>query len=42
MFDPRPESDQVIQSCDIFVDREGLLYVTDYNAGLYILDYKGA
>jgi len=41
MFDPRPESAQVIQSCDVFVDREGLLYVTDYNAGLYILEYKG-
>lgn len=41
MFDPRPESAQVIQSCDVFVDREGLLYMTDYNAGLYILEYKG-
>ncbi len=41
MFDPRPESAQVIQSCDVFVDREGLLYVTDYNAGLYILAYTG-
>lgn len=41
MFDPRPESEQVIQTCDIFVDREGLIYVTDYNAGLYILEYKG-
>ncbi len=41
MFDPRPESAQVIQSCDVFVDREGLLYITDYNAGLYILEYKG-
>jgi hypothetical protein len=42
MFDTRPDSAQVIQSCDIYVDREGLLYVTDYNAGLYILQYKGA
>jgi hypothetical protein len=41
MYDPRPESTQVIQSCDLFVDRQGLIYVTDYNAGLYILEYKG-
>jgi hypothetical protein len=41
MFDPRPASQQKIQTCDVFVNREGLLYVTDYNAGLYILEYKG-
>ncbi len=41
MYDPRPASAQVIQSCDVFVDRNGLMYVTDYNAGLYILQYKG-
>ncbi|GAC1568121.1 MAG: LVIVD repeat-containing protein [Ktedonobacteraceae bacterium] len=41
MFDTRPNRPRVIQSCDVFVDREGLMYVTDYNAGLYILQYKG-
>jgi len=41
MYDPRPASAHVIQSCDVFVDRSGLMYVTDYNAGLYILEYKG-
>jgi hypothetical protein len=41
MYDPRPASAHVIQSCDVFADRNGLLYVTDYNAGLYILEYKG-
>ncbi len=41
MFDPRPASQQQIQTCDVFVDRNGMLYVTDYNAGLYILEYKG-
>jgi len=34
LHENRPES-------FVFVDREGLLYVTDYNAGLYILEYKG-
>ena len=41
MFDTRPNRPRVIQSCDVFVDHEGLMYVTDYNAGLYILQYKG-
>jgi len=41
MYDPRPASAQVIQSCDVFVDKQGLIYVTDYNAGLYILEYTG-
>jgi hypothetical protein len=40
MFDTRPNRPKVIQSCDVFVDREGLMYVTDYNAGLYILQYN--
>jgi hypothetical protein len=31
----------VIQSCDVFVDKEGLMYLTDTNAGLYILQYEG-
>jgi hypothetical protein len=42
MMDPRPNRPLVIQSCDIHVDRNGLLYVTDSNAGLSILEYDGA
>lgn len=41
MMDPRPNRPQVIQSCDCYVDRNGLMYVTDPNAGLYILRYEG-
>jgi hypothetical protein len=41
MFDTRPGRPRVIQSCDVFVDTEGVLYVTDYNAGLHILQYEG-
>ncbi|MBI3704083.1 MAG: hypothetical protein HY244_09615 [Rhizobiales bacterium] len=40
----RPDGVQVakaIQSCDVFVDSEGLMYLTDTNAGLYILQYEG-
>jgi hypothetical protein len=41
MYDTRPNRPRVIQTCDVFVDRQGLLYVTDYNAGLYILEFTG-
>jgi hypothetical protein len=39
--DHRPNRAQVVQSTDVFVDATGLLYVTDYNAGLYIVEYGG-
>lgn len=42
MADPRPDMPRVIQSLDVYVDKEGLIYVTDPNAGLDILEYKGA
>jgi hypothetical protein len=42
MFDPRPNRPRVIQSCDCFVDPQGVMYLTDNNAGLYILQFAGA
>jgi hypothetical protein len=33
---------KVLHTADIFVSREGLAYVTDYDAGLYILQWNGA
>jgi hypothetical protein len=33
---------RVIQSCDVHVDKRGLVYVTDTNAGLTILEFEGA
>jgi hypothetical protein len=41
MMDHRPNRPQVIQSADIFVDKAGLIYSTDYNGGLYILEFNG-
>jgi hypothetical protein len=41
MMDHRPNRARVIQSADVFVDRDGLIYATDYNAGLYILEFGG-
>jgi hypothetical protein len=41
MMDHRPNRARVIQSADVFVDAAGLIYATDYNAGLFILEYDG-
>jgi hypothetical protein len=41
MIDPRPNRPRVIQAADCYVDRDGLVYVTDSNAGLNILRFEG-
>jgi hypothetical protein len=41
MMDHRPNRARVIQSADVFVDRSGLIYSTDCNAGLFILEFGG-
>lgn len=41
MIDRRAGRPQVIQSADVFVDANGLIYATDYNAGLEIIEYQG-
>ncbi len=41
LADTRPDRARVIQSADVFVDAAGLIYATDYNAGLYILEFNG-
>jgi hypothetical protein len=41
MVDPRPNRPRVVQSNDCFVDRNGLIYLTDSNAGLNILEFEG-
>lgn len=42
IVDTRPNRPRVIQSFDVFVDVNGVTYLTDYNAGLYVLQYEGA
>jgi len=42
LADTRPNRARVIQSADVFVDAKGLIFATDYNAGLYILEFNGA
>ena len=39
LVDHRPNRPRVIQSCDVWVSAEGLVYGNDYNGGLYILEY---
>ena len=41
MVDPRPNRPRVIQSNDVYVAPDGLMYMTDVNDGLTILQYKG-
>ncbi len=41
MMDHRPNRARVIQCADVFVDAAGLIYSTDYNGGLYIMEFDG-
>jgi hypothetical protein len=41
LVDFRPNAVKVIQSCDVFVDVDGRMHMTDTNAGLHILQYEG-
>ena len=41
MMDKRPNRARVIQSADVFVDAAGIVYSTDYNGGLSIVEFDG-
>ena len=41
LIDPRPNRPRVIQSTDVYVDPNGLMFVSDKNAGLNILQFDG-
>jgi hypothetical protein len=40
-MDNRPNRPRVIHSVDVYVDKEGLMYMTDFNAGVFILEWQG-
>ncbi len=40
MLDPTPRAHSVIDTVDVFVDKQGLVYATDMNAGLYIMEME--
>jgi hypothetical protein len=41
LIDPRPNVSLAAKTADVYVTTEGLLYVTDWNAGLHVLQYEG-
>jgi hypothetical protein len=41
MIDPRPDIKKVLHSVDVYVQPDGRLYMTDFNAGLYIMQWNG-
>ena len=42
LIDPRPGRPVVLHSADVFVDRNGIVYCTDWSgAGLHIMEYTG-
>jgi len=41
LVDTRPGRPNVIQNADIFVDAAGIIYSTDYNGGLYVMEFNG-
>jgi hypothetical protein len=41
LIDPRPNVALAAQTCDAFVSAEGIVYLSDWNAGLHVLEYAG-
>jgi hypothetical protein len=41
LVDGRLNRAKVIQSCDVLVTTDGVIYTTDFNGGMYILEYRG-
>jgi hypothetical protein len=41
LTDPRPNRPSVVQTHDVFVAEDGLVYITDLNSGMYILQWEG-
>jgi hypothetical protein len=41
MVDPRPNVTLAAKTCDVFVTTGGVVYVSDWNAGMHVLEYEG-
>ena len=41
LIDPRPNVALAAKTADIYVRPDGLIYVSDWNAGLHVLEYQG-
>lgn len=42
MTERRKNRPHALHTADVFVDNSGLAYITDFNSGLYIVEYTGA
>ena len=41
LIDPRPNIALAAKTADVYVMRDGLMYVSDWNAGMHVLQYEG-
>jgi hypothetical protein len=41
LIDPRPNIGLDAKTADLYVTKEGLMFVSDWNAGMHVLEYKG-
>ncbi|HEY1413451.1 MAG TPA: hypothetical protein VGF36_14995 [Rhodopila sp.] len=41
LVDPRPNVALAAQTCDAYVSKNGIIYLSDWNAGMHVLEYKG-
>ena len=41
LVDPRPNIGLDAKTADLWVTKEGLMFVSDWNAGMHVLEYKG-
>ncbi len=41
LVDPRPNIGLDAKTADLYVTKEGLMFVSDWNAGMHVLEYKG-
>ena len=40
LIDPRPGIKRITHCADLYVAADGMIYVTDYNGGFYVVEYK--
>ncbi|MGY4452663.1 hypothetical protein ACVWZR_007323 [Bradyrhizobium sp. i1.3.1] len=41
LIDPRPNVALAAKTCDSYVRPDGLMFVSDWNAGMHVLQYQG-
>jgi hypothetical protein len=41
LIDPRPNVSLAAKTADVYVTTDGLMYVSDWNAGVHVLQYEG-